>query len=58
MIDDVEKIKERSAKNFFSYPARKKKDGSEPTFDEKFNHGAPKNRRWTEKSFLDILNSK
>ncbi len=55
MIDDVEKIKERSAKNFFSYPARKKKDGSEPTFDEKFNHGAPKNRRWTEKSFLDIL---
>ena len=55
LIDDVEKMKERSAKNFFSYPARNKKDGSEPSFDEKFNHGAPKNRRWTEKSFLDIL---
>jgi len=55
LIDDVEKIKERSACNFFKYPARKKKDGSEPTFDEKFKRGAPKNRHWAEKSFLAIL---
>ena len=55
LIDDVEKIRERSAKNFFSYPARIKKDGTEPTFEEKLKHGAPKNRRWIEKSFLSIL---
>ena len=55
LIDDVEKIKERPAKYFFSYPARKKKDGSEPTFEEKYKRGAPKNRRWAEKSFLSIL---
>ncbi len=35
LIDDVEKIKERSPKNVFKYPSRKKKDGSEPTFYEK-----------------------
>ena len=54
LIDDVEKIKERSPKNFFKYPARKKKDGSEPTFDEKFNRGAPKARKWAEKSRDDF----
>ena len=55
VIDDVEKIKERSPKNFFKYPARKKKDGSEPSFEEKFNRGAPKNRNWADKNFLAIL---
>ena len=44
IIDDVEKIKERPAKYFFLYPARKKKDGSEPSFLEKYKRGAPKNR--------------
>ena len=57
LIDDVEKVKERPAKYFFSYPARKKKDGTEPTFEEKYKHGAPKNRNWAEKSFLAILRS-
>ena len=52
LIDDVEKTRERAACNFFKYPARKKKDGSQPTFEEKFKHGAPKNRRWSEISFL------
>ena len=46
LIDDVEKQKERSAKAFFLYPARKKKDGSEPSFQEKWNRGAPKDRKW------------
>lgn len=55
LIDDVEKIKERPAKYFFSYPARKKKDGKEPTFEEKYKCGAPKNRRWAQKSFLSVL---
>ena len=55
MIDDVEKIKERSPKNFFKYPARNKKDGSEPSFDEKLNRGAPKNRNWADKNFLAVL---
>ena len=42
MIDDVEKEKERAACNFFKYPARRKKDGSEPSFEESRKHGAPK----------------
>lgn len=45
LIDDVEKIKERPAKNFFSYPARKKKDGTEPTFEEKYRRGSPRDRK-------------
>ena len=55
LIDDVEKNRERAACNFFKYPARKKKDGSEPTFEEKYKRGAPKNRKWSEKSFLAII---
>ena len=55
LIDDVEKIKERSPKNFFKYPARKKNDGSLPSFDEKFNRGAPKSRKWCDHSFISLL---
>ena len=55
MIDDVEKEKERAACNFFKYPARRKKDGSEPPFEERRKHGAPKNRNWSDKSFLTVL---
>ncbi len=51
LIDDVEKIKERSPKNFFKYTAIKKKDGSEAPFAEKFNRGALKARKWAEKIF-------
>ncbi len=54
-IDEVEKKRERAACNFFKYPARKKKDGSEPTFEEKYKRGAPKNRKWSEKSFLAVI---
>ncbi|MBQ3444112.1 MAG: MobA/MobL family protein, partial [Selenomonadaceae bacterium] len=55
LIDDVEKIKERSAKAFFLYPARKKKDGSEPSFEEKFKRGAPKNRKWCNHQYVTEL---
>lgn len=55
LIDDVEKKHERDAKNFFLYPARKKKDGSEPSFDEKWKRGAPKARKWIDKNFLAVL---
>ncbi len=55
LIDEVEKKKERPAKYFFLYPARKKKDGKKPTFDEKYKRGAPKNRNWADKSFLSVL---
>ena len=55
LIDEVEKMQERPPEYFFKYPARKKKDGSEPTFDEKYKRGAPKNRHWNEKSFLFLL---
>ena len=55
LIDDVEKEKERAACNFFKYPARKKKDGSEPSFEERRKHGAPKNRNWANKNFLTVL---
>lgn len=55
IIDDVEKTKERPAKFFFLYPARKKKGGSLPSFQEKRQRGAPKNRNWAYKSFLAVL---
>ena len=55
MIDDIEKEKERADCNFFKYPARRKKDGSEPSFEERRKHGAPKNRKWSDKSFLTVL---
>ena len=55
LIDDVEKIKERSAKAFFLYPARKKKDGSEPSFEEKWKRGAPKDRKWCNHQYVTVL---
>ena len=55
LIDDVEKIKERSAKAFFLYPARKKKDGSEPPFEEKWKRGAPKDRKWCNHQYVTEL---
>ena len=55
MIDEVEKVQERSPEYFFKYPARKRRDGSEPSFEEKYKRGAPKNRHWNEKSFLFLL---
>ena len=54
-IDDVEKKQERDAKNFFLYPARKKKDGSEPSLEEKWKRGAPKDRKRIDKNFLTVL---
>ncbi len=55
MINDVEKIKERSANAFFLYPARKKKDGSLPSFEEKWKRGAPKNRKWCNHQYVTEL---
>ena len=55
LIDDVEKIKERSANAFFLYPARKKKDGSLPSFEEKWERGAPKNRKWCNHQYVTEL---
>lgn len=55
MIDEVEKYKERSAKAFFLYPARKKKDGSEPSFQEKWKRGAPKDRKWCNRQYIADL---
>ena len=52
LIDDVEKKKERSARSFFLYPARKKKDGSEPSFEEKWKRGAPKDRKWCSHQYV------
>lgn len=55
LIDDVEKQKERAAKAFFQYPARRKKDGSEPSFQEKWKRGAPKNRKWCNHRYVSEL---
>ena len=55
LIDDVEKTKERSANAFFSYPARKKKDGSKPSFQEKWKRGAPKDRKWCNHRYISEL---
>ena len=57
LIDDVEKIKERSAKAFFLYPARKKKDGSQPSFEEKWKRGASKDRKWCNHQYVTELRS-
>ena len=57
LIDDVEKIKERSAKAFFLYPARKKKDGSQPSFEEKWKRGAPKDCKWCNHQYVTELRS-
>ena len=54
-IDEVEQKQEREAKSFFLYPARKKKDGTEPSFEEKWKRGAPKARKWADKNFLTEL---
>lgn len=45
MIDEVEKVQERLPEYFFKYPAQKKKDDAEHSFEEKYKRGAPKNRR-------------
>ena len=55
LIDDVEKKKERAAKAFFLYPARKKKDGSEPSFEEKWKRGAPKDRKWCNRQYVSEM---
>ena len=34
---------------------RKKKDGSQPSFAEKWKRGEPKARKWTDKNFLSVL---
>ena len=52
LIDDVEKTKERAANAFFLYPARKKKDGSQPSFAEKWKRGAPKDRKWCNRQYV------
>ena len=52
LIEDVEKKKERAAKAFFLYPARKKKDGSLPSFEEKWKRGAPKDRKWCNRQYV------
>ena len=55
LIDEVEQKKERAAKAFFLYPARKKKDGSEPSFQEKWKRGAPKARKWCNHQYVNEL---
>ena len=55
LIDDVEKKKERAAKAFFLYPARKKKDGAEPSFEEKWKRGAPKDRKWCNRQYVSEM---
>ena len=57
LIDDVEKKKERDANAFFLYPARKKKDGSEPSLEEKWKRGAPKDRKWCNHQYVTELRS-
>ena len=52
LIDEVEKVKNRPAKNFFSYPARKKKDGTEPTFEERYQRGSPRDRKWCNHQYV------
>lgn len=52
LIDEVEKRRERTAANFFKYPARRKKDGTEPTFEEKYRRGSPRDRKWCNHQYV------
>ena len=52
LIDDVERQKERTPENYFKYPFRQIKNGSEPTFEEKWKRGAKRDRRWNKRDFL------
>ena len=52
LIDEVEKIRERTPPNFFKYPARKKKDGTEATFEEKYRRGSPRDRKWCSHQYV------
>ena len=52
LIDDAEWEQERKPEIFFSYPLRQKKDAQPPTLEEKRKRGAPKNRKWAERSIL------
>ena len=52
LIDDVEKIQEREPQNFFKYPARKKADGSLPSFQEKLLRGTHRDRKWCNRKFV------
>ena len=52
LIDEVEKIRERTLPNFFKYPARKKKDGTEATFEEKYRRGSPRDRKWCSHQYV------
>ena len=46
LIDEVEKIQERRPEIFFTFSARKKRNGNEPTFEEKFQRGAKRSRKF------------
>ena len=52
LIDDVEKTQEREPQNFFKYPARKKNGEIIASFEERRNHGAPRNRKWCNHSYI------
>ncbi|MBR1395955.1 MAG: MobA/MobL family protein, partial [Selenomonadaceae bacterium] len=52
LIDDVEKIQEREPQNFFKYPARKKNGEVTASFEDRRNHGAPRDRKWCNHSFI------
>ena len=52
IVDDIENGNERTAGNFFSRSAPQKKDMPIPSFEERRNHGAPKDVRWKNKYHL------
>ena len=52
MIDDVEKVLERNPEDYFKYPARKRNDGSLPSFEERHKRGAPRDRNFNKREFL------
>lgn len=52
MVDDVEKIKERPAYKYFSRAAKPLKGEKEASFERRWEHGAPKDKRWHSKKYL------
>ena len=52
LIDDVERISERSAYKYFRRAARPLKGEQVASFERRREHGAPKDKKWHDKKYL------
>ena len=53
LIDDIEKTNERTKSHYFKYPLRK--NTKDQSAENRRNHGAPCDRKWSKKSTVPII---